>query len=224
MSKKPSFQFYPGDWRKDPALARVSKTAKGVFIDIMCLAFECEVKGVFKTGKHIWTIEELSYAVGGDMDENKKCIGELLDKNVLKKNRKNVIFQSRIKRDAELLKVRREAGSKGGNPNLVNQNAKQKTTPSSSTSSSTSIYKRKIEKESWEIERASFKNSGDWIFKMCRQHDVDLAWMDRAIDAFLMELDLKEDYKDVKELKRHFVNWFNAKKEKYMPEQKRMVV
>lgn len=107
-------------------------------MDIMCLAFECEKKGVFKTGKHIWTIDEIAYAVGGDMEENKKCIGELLNLKILKKDKKNTIFQARIVRDAKLTKIRQDAGFKGGNPNLLKQTSKQNPTPSSSTSSSTS--------------------------------------------------------------------------------------
>ena len=31
--KLPAFQFYPGDWRKDPNLCRCSHAAKGVWID-----------------------------------------------------------------------------------------------------------------------------------------------------------------------------------------------
>lgn len=30
--KLPAFQFYPGDWRKDPNLCRCSHAAKGVLM------------------------------------------------------------------------------------------------------------------------------------------------------------------------------------------------
>ena len=33
--KLPAFQFYPGDWRKDPNLCRCSHAAKGVWIDMI---------------------------------------------------------------------------------------------------------------------------------------------------------------------------------------------
>jgi hypothetical protein len=137
--KKPSFQFYPGDWRKDQDLSRASLRAKGALIEILCLAFECEKRGVLKTGKNPWSIDEIAHAMGGDKNDNISAIEELLTKKILKKDKKNTIFSARMVRDEKLIKVRREAGSKGGNPNLVNQTPNQKPTPSSSSSSSTSV-------------------------------------------------------------------------------------
>lgn len=134
--KKPSFQFYPGDWRKDQNLSRASLKAKGALIEILCLAFECEKRGYLKTGKNPWSIDEIAHAMGGDKNENILAIEELLTKKILKKDRKNTIFSARMVRDEKLSKVRRDAGLKGGNPNLVKQTAKQKTTPSSSSSTS----------------------------------------------------------------------------------------
>lgn len=138
MAKKPSFQFYPGDWRKDQNLSRASLQAKGALIEVLCLAFECEKRGFLKTGKHSWTIEEIGHAIGGDKSANISAIEELLSLKVLKKNKKSTIFSSRMVRDEKLSQVRRIAGFKGGNPILLNQTSNQKTTPSSSSSSSTS--------------------------------------------------------------------------------------
>ncbi len=142
--KNPAFQFYPGDWRKDQNLSRASLAAKGALIEIMCLAFECEKRGVLQTGKVPWTIQEIAFAMGGDKLVNVQAIEELLTLKILKKDRKGAIFQARMCKDEKLRKVRQEAGSKGGNPNLLNQKSKQKPTPSSSSSSSSSI----IHKES----------------------------------------------------------------------------
>jgi hypothetical protein len=140
--KLPSFQFYPGDWMKDPNLSRASLQAKGALIEILCLAFECEKRGVLKTGSHAWSVGEIARAMRGDTAENEKAVRELLEHKVLKKDRKRAIYSSRMCKDEKLRKVRREAGLKGGNPNLLNQNpnhaSNQKPTPSSSASSSSS--------------------------------------------------------------------------------------
>ncbi len=77
--KLPAFQFYPGDWRKDENLSRCSLQAKGALIEIMCIAFQCEKKGVLMSGGKPWTIEDVSMAIGGDISVNKKSI-ELLFK------------------------------------------------------------------------------------------------------------------------------------------------
>lgn len=36
MAKLPSFQFYPGDWLKDPAVSMLSAAARGIWIDMIC--------------------------------------------------------------------------------------------------------------------------------------------------------------------------------------------
>ena len=40
MNKKPSFQFYTGDWLKDPGVRRLSPREKGVYIDLLILMFD----------------------------------------------------------------------------------------------------------------------------------------------------------------------------------------
>lgn len=150
MAKKPAFQFYPGDWRKDQDLSRASLQAKGALIEVLCLAFECEKRGYLMSGKIPWTIDEIAHAIGGDKIENMKAIEELLTKKILKIDKKKCIFSARMVRDEKLSKLRRRVGSMGGNPNLVNQTANQKPTPSSS--SSTSVINIDIEKaqpEKW---------------------------------------------------------------------------
>jgi hypothetical protein len=157
--KQPAFQFYPGDWRKDPNLSRASLSAKGAMIEIMCLAFECEKRGVLKTAGKAWSIDEIAMAIGGDFENNKSAIWELLDKKILKKDRKGAIFSQRMCRDEKIRKLRKEAGCKGGNPILLNQKvnlpANQKLTPSSSSSSSSSEIKESIEKKTPSLENSN---------------------------------------------------------------------
>jgi hypothetical protein len=144
--KKPAFQFYPGDWRKDQNLSRASLQAKGAMIEIMCLAFECDKRGVLTTDGRPWSIDEIAFAMGGDKEQNILAIEELLSKKILKKTKKGAIFSKRMVKDEELSKVRRRAGLNGGNPVLVKQkdkqDANQKPTPSSSSSSSTSVKRQ----------------------------------------------------------------------------------
>ncbi len=43
--KRPSFQFYPSDWRKDPALSACSIGARGLWIELLCIAHESDLYG-----------------------------------------------------------------------------------------------------------------------------------------------------------------------------------
>lgn len=83
--KLPSFQFYPGDWLKDPALRACSHAAKGVCIDTLCLMFECVPRGVLVTGASPWSEKDWAAAVGGNGDVTAGCIRELLDKGVVRR-------------------------------------------------------------------------------------------------------------------------------------------
>lgn len=146
--KLPAFQFYPGDWRKDPDLSRCSKAAKGVWVDMMCLMFECEERGVLATGGLPWTNEEIAAAVGGDLTGALTCIQELLDKRVAHRNESGAVYSRRMVRDEHKRKSCGNAGKMGGgNPKFKGQgkgnskgdvkgDSKQNTKASSSSSSS----------------------------------------------------------------------------------------
>jgi hypothetical protein len=97
--KLPSLQFYPGDWMKDPNLRRCSRAARGMWIDILCLMFECEDRGVLSTGGTPWTDEEIAAATSGDISEGLSCISELLRKGVAHRNQSGAIFSKRMVRD-----------------------------------------------------------------------------------------------------------------------------
>lgn len=45
MGKQPAFQFYTGDWLKDPALSKCSPATRGVFVDALCAMHESDRSG-----------------------------------------------------------------------------------------------------------------------------------------------------------------------------------
>lgn len=94
--------FYPGDWQKDPSLRRCSKAAKGVWMDMLCLLFECPDRGVFvDAGGRPWGDEDIAAAIGGDIASNLECIAELLAKGVAQRNARGAIFSRRMVRDEQ---------------------------------------------------------------------------------------------------------------------------
>jgi len=145
--KLPSFQFYPGDWKKDPELNRASKAEKGMLMDSLCLLWECEDRGMFATAGNAWTDDDIASAVGGDKTENLSLLHGLLRKGILRRNKSGVVYSSRMVRDEEARKQAVKDGKRGGNPHLkggVKGDANPKPTPSSSSSSSVSSSTAKI--------------------------------------------------------------------------------
>jgi len=59
MGKNPAFQFYPGDWFRDPQLRMASLTARAIWIDMLCCMWWSKERGTV-TG----TVEELTRMAG----------------------------------------------------------------------------------------------------------------------------------------------------------------
>lgn len=73
--KRPSFQFYPGDWTGNSNLKRCTHEEKGIWIDVLCVLHDQEEYGVVR-----WQLAELAQAVGATKTKLKR----LVDKGVLK--------------------------------------------------------------------------------------------------------------------------------------------
>jgi hypothetical protein len=145
MAKLPAFQFYPGDWLKDSALRRCSATARGAWIDILCLMFECDNRGILRTNRHPWSPAEAAKVVGVPV----RVIDELIKNSVIRVSpRTKTMWSKRMVFDERIRRVRAVVGSRGGlnrskkrqakyqaNPK---QTLKQKAPPSSSSSTSSS--------------------------------------------------------------------------------------
>jgi hypothetical protein len=78
--KKPSFQFYPADWRNNAKLRRCTWEARGAWLEVMCLLHDSEEYGLLR-----WSLKELAQAIGAPF----KLLKELADKDVLKGGDKN---------------------------------------------------------------------------------------------------------------------------------------
>jgi hypothetical protein len=152
--KKPSFQFYPGDWMKDPAVRQCSLAARGLWIDMLFLMFESSRRGYLQQANGTPTLpEQLSRMTGCDRDEAAHLLQELENAGVFSRTENGTIYSRRMARDERISSVRREAGKSGAatrsrddaghfapanSPANVQQTHQQKSRSSSSTSSSSS--------------------------------------------------------------------------------------
>lgn len=79
--KRPSFQFYPGDWQSNTKLRRCSPAARGIWLDILCVLHDSDEYGVCR-----WPLAELAQVAAAPM----KLVKELIDKGVLKGHDKHL--------------------------------------------------------------------------------------------------------------------------------------
>lgn len=128
MTKRPSFQFYPADWRKDPALSTCSLAARGLWIELICVAHESEIYGVLTINGEPMTIQQISRTVGESPSVVAKLIKELSSSGVFSVDEGGCIYSRRMVEDERIRNIRADSGRLGGNPKLVDGLVKQKQT------------------------------------------------------------------------------------------------
>jgi hypothetical protein len=137
----PAFQFYPADWRKDPGVQSLDYETRGIWWEIICLLHESNERGVLLLNGNPMPEDALCRLLGLDNQKLTTALTTLLTYGVAKRRESDgALYSKRMVADENLRQIRKMAGSKGGNPLLLNQKptttVKQKPTPSSSSSSS----------------------------------------------------------------------------------------
>ena len=112
-TKRPAFQFYPADWRKDVELQSCSMAAQGLWINVMCIAHECEPYGHLMVNGKPMTSAQLGRQVGLSMKECEALIAELMDAGVIRRTEQGAYFSKRMVQD-ETTRNARAAGGKSG--------------------------------------------------------------------------------------------------------------
>ncbi len=137
--KRPSFQWYPGDWLRSTDIRSCSVAARGLWIDMICLMHDGNPYGHLKVGDKVILPVNLAQMVGATLHETEQWLEELEKSGVF--SRKNdCIICRRMIRDEKIRESRAKGGILGGNPALlnnkkVNLNANLKPTPASASAS-----------------------------------------------------------------------------------------
>ena len=152
--KRPAFQFYPADWRKDTALQTCSMAAQGLWVNLLCVMHECKPYGHLVINGKALTDIRAARLMGLAAKDYTKLLAEIEDAGVVSVTSDGVLFSRRMVRDEEVRNARAagggegkgfgslgaEHGTKGGRPSKARGVSKPpiKPPPSSSSSSSTS--------------------------------------------------------------------------------------
>lgn len=111
--KRPAFQFYPADWRKDPALSTCSIGARGLWIGILCIAHESDQYGHLTVNGIAMTTAQIARAVGEAPALVAKLLAELESAGVCSRDGIGAIFSRRMERDERLRDMRASLGELG---------------------------------------------------------------------------------------------------------------
>jgi hypothetical protein len=216
MAKLPAFQFYPGDWMKDPQVSMLSAASRGVWIDLICAMHEAS-----RSGELCGTTDQIARIARCSTAEFIQALTDFQTTgvaDVTERNGKVTIINRRMKREhkeREGNKLRQAKFRSNGKGNT-------KVTPYSSTSTSSSNTEIKGIEWIWDEEKKKFLNDGKWIYTFCVSKKLTPDQFNAIANDFLTDLELKEDYKPIKEVRSHFTNWFNkgAKTDRKLPDVK----
>lgn len=212
MTKRPAFQFYPGDWLRDTGLRSCSAAARGLWMDILCFMHEGSPYGYLKVNHKVILAPNLARMCGLTLQETEGCLAELAEAGVFETDEEGVIFSRRMIRDEELRNKRAACGHLGGNPTLkdnqkvgvcLSTEVKQKPTPSSSSSSSSSIITSSKEEVGADRKKTYLLDEEFWAEMRRHYPDIDVDAESRKMDAWLLA------HPGRKKTRQFVINWLN---------------
>jgi hypothetical protein len=113
-------KFYWSDWLSDAGLRRSSFAARGLWIDMLCIAAQSDPIGYLTVNNEILSVQDIARMVGGSEPEVSTLIDELDRNGVLSRDRTGKIYSRRMVRDDKKARVAQKNGKLGGNPTLRN--------------------------------------------------------------------------------------------------------
>jgi hypothetical protein len=130
--KRPAFQFYPSDWRKDEPLQDCSIAARGLWHEMLCIMHECQPYGHFALHDEAFPDIKAAKRCGVTLGEYKRLLAELEAARVFSRTANGTIYSRRMVKDERVRNVRaaggvlgaehgilgKEFGVLGGNPQL----------------------------------------------------------------------------------------------------------
>jgi hypothetical protein len=111
--KRPSFQFYPADWRRDAALQSCSVAARGLWIELMCVMHDCEPYGVLAVNGRPMSSTQIARIVGESERVIARLLADLEDAGVCSRDAEGRLFSRRMVKDEGVRDARAAGGFAG---------------------------------------------------------------------------------------------------------------
>jgi hypothetical protein len=110
MTKRPAFQWYPGDAQRDTALRACCLEARGLWREMLDLMHDGEPYGYLTAGGSPITPVNLARMVGVSARRCVALLAELEDHQVFSRTEGGVIYSRRMVKDEHIRTVRAAAG------------------------------------------------------------------------------------------------------------------
>jgi len=111
-------KFYWSDWLSDPAVRASSLPARGLWIDMLCIAAAHDPIGYVAVAGRGLDETAIAQLTGGKESEVASLLGELERNGVFSRDRHGRIYSRRMVRDAKKAAISKKQGKEGGNPDI----------------------------------------------------------------------------------------------------------
>jgi hypothetical protein len=132
VAKAPSFQFYPGDWRKDTAVQALDYRERGIWFEMLLLMHESPRKGYLYLNGKPASDEAVARMLGLAVEDYRRSLDILLEYGAARRDRRSgAIYNKRMTEDERIRRTKKTAGQRGGRKSaetrglLLNQKLKQ---------------------------------------------------------------------------------------------------
>lgn len=105
-------KFWPQDWQRDPALRSCGVAARGLWMDMICIAHEGSPYGHVTINGKAATMKQIGSITGAGEKEAARLVSELENAGVFSRLDDGTIFSRRMVRDHEAADAGREAIAK----------------------------------------------------------------------------------------------------------------
>lgn len=116
MNRDVYIKFFPDSWRADEQLGECPLAARGLWLEMMCLAHKHG--GFVLINSRVPSLDALAKAVRAKPREVQAGLRHLMENGVCSLREDGAYFSRRMVRDYERRARNRENGAKGGNPHL----------------------------------------------------------------------------------------------------------
>lgn len=124
MPQRPWGKWFWNDWRGDPGLRSCSLSARGLWMDMLCIAAESDPTGYVLVNGRTLSATDLARLTGAPEADVQAALAELDLNGVFSRDRNGRIYNRRMVRDAKETIKNRKNGKLGGNPSLRKQTEK----------------------------------------------------------------------------------------------------
>jgi len=111
--KRPAFQFYPADWRKDAALQSCSIAARGLWHELLCVMHESTPYGHLTLNGEKMPVDKAARVTGTTPKRFQTLIAELRLADVFSETKTGIIYSRRMVRDERIRNDRATGGKQG---------------------------------------------------------------------------------------------------------------